>query len=94
MIHGGCVPETRGDVSIRGLLESQTEAIVDIIFGDADAYSWKPVIMDKLLAGWEKLKKEKYGQARYNQRRKFSPFVLSVEGMMGKEALVVLATFS
>ena len=50
--------------------------------------------MDELLAGWEKLKKDKHGQDCYNQRRHFSLFVLSVDGMMGKEALVVLATLS
>ena len=37
--------------------------------------------------------KDKHGQAYYDQRRYFSLFVLSVDGMMGKEALVVLATF-
>ena len=50
--------------------------------------------MDKLLAGWDKIKKDKHGQAFYNQRKNISPFVLSVDGMMGKEALVVLAPFS
>ena len=50
--------------------------------------------MDKLLAGWEKTKKDKHGQACYDQQRHFSPFFLSVDGMMGKEALVILATLS
>ena len=49
--------------------------------------------MDKLLEGWYNTKKEKHIQACYNQRRTFSLFVLSVDGMMGKEALVVLSTF-
>ena len=92
--HGGSVPETRVDVSIWGLWESQTEAIIDVRFRNADTDSRNPVIMDKLLAGWEKLKKYKHGQDCYNQRRHFSLFVLSVDGMMGKEALVVLATLS
>ena len=36
----------------------------------------------------------KHGQACYNHGRFFSPFVFLVDGMMGKEALVLLATFS
>ena len=50
--------------------------------------------MDKLLSVWEKTKKYKHGKVCYNQWSHFSPFVLSVDGVMGKEALVVLATLS
>ena len=39
------------------------EAIIDVKFGDDYAYSWKVVIMDKLLSGSENLKKEKHGKA-------------------------------
>ena len=46
------IPETKGGVSIQGLWEIQTEAIIDVVFGYADKCYWKPVIMDKLLAGW------------------------------------------
>ena len=35
--HGGNISEKRGEVSIRGLWEIHTEAIIDAIFGDADA---------------------------------------------------------
>ena len=92
--HGGSVPETRGDVSIWGLWESQTEAIIDVRFRNADTDSRNPVIMDKLLAGWEKLKKDNYGYDCYVRRRSFSPFVLSVDGIMGNKALVVLSNLS
>ena len=78
--HIGSAPETCGDVSIRGLSESQMKKILDVRFADDDTYSWNPVRMDKILSGWEKLKKDKNGQACYDQRRKFSPFVLSVYG--------------
>ena len=50
-------------MSIQGLLESQTEAIIDVRFGYADAETWNPVRMDKLLADWDKTKKDKHGQA-------------------------------
>ena len=48
--------------------------------------------MDKFLVGRKKTNKDKHGQTCYDQRRKFPPFVLSVEIMTGKEALVILAT--
>ena len=51
VFHGGSVPETHGDVSIWCLWVSQPEVNIDIRFGDSDADYWKPVIMDKLLAG-------------------------------------------
>ena len=42
--------ETSGDVPIQGLWEIQTEAIIDVRFGDADANTWNTQGMDKLLA--------------------------------------------
>ena len=79
-------------MSIQGLGESQIEAIIDVRFGDDDAETWKPEARDDLLARWEKIKKDKHGQHYNNQGKHFSPFVLSVDGMMGKEAQVVIAT--
>ena len=93
MRHVGSVPETRGGVFIRGLCESQTEATIYVRFEDADADSWKPVRMDELLAGWEKLNKDKHGQACYDQMSFFSIFPIS--GWYGGQGgLVVLATLS
>ena len=50
--HGGRVPETYYGVSIQGLWEIRMEAIIDVIFGDADADTWKKDGMDKLLGWW------------------------------------------
>ena len=47
--------------------------------------------MDKLLDGWEKIKKDKHGQDFYDQRKHFYLFVLLVDRMMVKEAQVILA---
>ena len=41
------------------------------------------------LARWEKIKKDKHSKHYHDQRKHFSPFVLSVDGMLGREALVV-----
>ena len=88
--------QKHGETSIRGLWEIQTEAIIDVRFEDTDVDSQKPVRMDKFFAGWEKLNKDKHGKACYcyDQRRHLSPFNLSMDKIMGKEALVVLDTLS
>ena len=71
MRHRMSVPETRGDLSIQCIWEIQTEAIIDVRFGYADAETWNPVIMDKLLAGYDKINKDKHGQTCYDQRKRF-----------------------
>ena len=40
------------------------------------------------------MKKDKHSKNCHKQREQFSPFVLSVDGILGKEALVVLANLS
>ena len=50
--------------------------------------------MDKLLACWDKEKKYKHSKHCHYQRKHFSLFLLSVDGMLGKEALVVLTNLS
>ena len=81
-------------MSIRGLWEIQTEAIIGIRFGDSDAETWNKKGMDKCLPKWGKSKKEIHGQYCHDQQKNFSLFSLSVYGTMGEESQVVLATFS
>ena len=50
--------------------------------------------MGTLMAQWKKEKKDKHGKHCNERRKKVSPFFLSVDGMLGKEALVVLANLS
>ena len=50
--------------------------------------------MDKILDRWEKIKKDTHRQNFYCQRKHFSPFFLSFDGMMIKEAQVVLTTLN
>ena len=78
---------------IQILLERKYDAIIDIKLGnvDADYYRFEP--MAALLACWEKIKKDK--QIKYFlNKRGGHPFVLSVNGILGMEALVVLANLS
>ena len=46
--------ETRGDSLIQSLWEIQTDAIINIIFGDDNADNYKYEPMDKLMDIWEK----------------------------------------
>ena len=50
--------------------------------------------MEALLNRWENIKKDKHGNHCNNQQKHFSPFVLSVDEILGREALVVLAQLS
>ena len=86
--------DTSGDVMIRGLWYIQVDAIIDVKLEDADAdrYRYKP--MTSLLAKWEKIKKDKHGKNCNNQQKKKSPFVLSVDRILGRESLVVLSQLS
>ena len=50
--------------------------------------------MTALLAMWEKINKDKHGKHYHYQRTLFSPFVISVDEMLGREALVLLSQLS
>ena len=50
--------------------------------------------MVTLLAWWDKIKKDKQGNDCHEQQKHFSLFVLSIDGMLGREALVVLENLS
>ena len=78
-------------VMIWGLWYCQVNAIVAVKLGDADADMHKYEPMTVLLDRWENIKKDKHGKNCHDQQKHFSPFVLSVEGFLGTEALVVLS---
>ena len=50
--------------------------------------------MGKLLYLWEKENKDKHGKHFHEKWKHFYPFVLSVDDMLGKEALVVRTNLS
>ena len=74
---------------IQGLCDIQVNTIIDVKIGDADTdtYNYYPTTL--LLARWEKIKKNKHGKHCHDQQKHFSPFVLSVDGMIGREAVIV-----
>ena len=93
MRQGSDISETRDDVLIRGLWERKTDAIINVKFVDSDADTCMFEPMVTFLAWWEKKKKDNHCKHCHEQQKHFSPFFLSVDGMLGREALVVLANF-
>ena len=79
---------------IRCLRYRQVKAIIDIKLGDSDADSYKYETMAALLDRWETIKKDKHDKNCHDQRLYFSPFVLSLDEMLGSASLVVTAQFS
>ena len=79
---------------VRGLWYIQVDAIIDIKLCEADAYSYKYEPIESLLSRLETIKKYNRGNHCHNQRKYFSLFALSVDGMLGREALVVLSKLS
>ena len=78
--------ENRGDVLFRGLFQHQHDCIIDVRVTDLDAKSCRSTDPEKTLARQEKEKKSKCLEDCLRQRRSFLPFVVSTDGMLGKEA--------
>ena len=76
------------------LWDSQVDDIIDVKLVDADANKYKYKPMKSLLARWENIKKYKHGKHYHERRKCFSPFVLSVDGILGREAPVGISQLS
>jgi hypothetical protein len=76
----------RGDLLVRGFWENGMDAIIDVRCVDTDAKSYNSRDPEKVLKSAEKSKKNKYLEHCLQQRRAFTPFVISVDGLLGYEA--------
>ena len=85
-----CPTDERGDVLVRGLWERSTDCILDVRVTDTDAKSYRAKSPKNVLAAQENSKKKKYLAPCLAQRRHFTPFVVSCDGLLGKEANHVL----
>ena len=79
-------PALIADLAVRGVWTPQTEALFDIRVTDTDAQSYVHRSPSDILAGAEKEKREKYGQACEDRRALFTPLCVSVDGLLGREA--------
>jgi hypothetical protein len=86
--------DERGDVLIRGLWARGTDCIIDVRVTNLDAKSNISRDPDKVLEAHEKEKRKKYLKPCLDQRRHFSPFVVSTDGLLGKEAKTLLKKLS
>jgi hypothetical protein len=86
--------EDQGDLLIRGLWQNGTDCIIDVRVTDINANSQRHLPPDKVLLKHEREKKSKYLNACLDQRRHFTPFVLSTDGQLGIEAKVLLKRLS
>jgi hypothetical protein len=74
------------DLSIRGVWQPQTSALLDIRVVDTDAKSYVARPVQNVLLSAETQKKRKYQDACEHRRATFTPFVTSVDGVLGREA--------
>jgi hypothetical protein len=79
--------DERGDILIRGFWARGTDCILDVRVTGTDAKTYCKRDPAKVLESQEKEKKRKYLEACLKRRRRhFTPFVCSVDGMLGREA--------
>jgi hypothetical protein len=83
--------EDRGDVLIRGFWARGTDCIIDV---RTDAKSNRSKDPHKVLEAHEREKKRKYLEPCLEQRRHFTPFVVSTDGLIGREAKTMLKELS
>ena len=80
------IPSLVADLSIRGVWQSQTVALFDIRVIDTDAPSYLHRDVASILSSAEEEKKRKYNDAAEARRASFTPIVVSVDGVLGREA--------
>ena len=83
--------EAQEDVMIRGLCDNQVGVIIDVKL-DERYIQLRTNASTPIQVG--NMNKDKHSKHCHNQRKRFSPFVLSVNGMLGREALVAISQLS
>ena len=83
-------PALIADISIRGLWQPQAVALLDVRVVDTDAPSHIHRNTVAVLSSAEEEKKRKYNSAAKARRASFTPFVVSTDGMLGREANFLL----
>ena len=73
----------RGDLLVRGLWERGTDCILDVQVTNLDASTYSGKDAMKVIGQMERKKRKKYGEGCSDQRRHFTPFVTSTDGMVG-----------
>jgi hypothetical protein len=79
---------------ICGLWAHRTNCIIDVRITDVDAASNQSKDPQKVLATHEREKKKKYLEVCLEQHCHFTPFVVSTDGLLGREAKTLLKKLS
>jgi hypothetical protein len=82
--------DDRGDLLVRGFWTRGTDVIVDVRVTDTDVATYRSLPPAKVLEKQEREKKKKYLEPCLQARRHFTPFVVSADGLKGREATVFL----
>ena len=82
--------EQKGDLLLWDLWHNGTDSVHDITFVNTDAKSYWEKSPEKCLEEAEKSKKKMYLERCLQQRRHFSPFVASINGILGVEVMANL----
>jgi hypothetical protein len=75
-----------GKLLLQGFWAGGNDCIVDVRVTDTDAKSYVKQAPAKVLETQEKEKKRKYLEPCLENRQHFTPFVCSVDGLLGHEA--------
>ena len=86
--------DLRGDILLQNIFEAQRDCIIDVRVTDTDQPSQLKQSPEKEIKIQEKDKKTKYLKLCLDQRRSFLPFVVSTDGLLGKEARSLLKQIS
>ena len=84
------VPGLIADLGVRGVWQPQVEALFDVRVVDTDAQSFISRSVADVLVSAEEEKKRKYKLAAEAHHASFLPFIISVDGALGKEAALFL----
>ena len=82
--------EQKGDLLIRDLWSNRTDSVHYMRVVNTDAKSYWERSPEKCLEEAERGQKKMYLEACLQQRRHFSPFLASVDGLLGVEAMATL----
>ena len=83
----------RGDLLIRGFYEKGTNLIMDFRIYDLNQPSYQ-IRKPSAILKWAETAKKNYLNACLDQRRHVCPFVVSCEGMIGREANIFMKRLS
>jgi ribosomal protein L19 len=82
--------QERGDITLRGLFERGTNAIIDVRIANLDSPSYRSQDPEKVLQQQENAKRQKYKDICETRQESFHPVIASTDSMLAPEATKIL----